>query len=82
MLRCALARGRRYDFHSTNFAVPLRAEREGAPADVPRGLADTWAWIKWDYAGRPQRSTVRSGAGKHAALSRHTRQVQPAAPVP
>ena len=50
----------RYDYASTNFAVPLRAQREDTP-DIPRELCDTWAWVKWDCSGRPQRGSVRAG---------------------
>lgn len=72
---CTLARmhpppcsrlGPRYDHRSTNFAVPLRPERDDIE-DIPRELCDTWAWIKWDYGGRPQRSTVGAG-GTRAAV--------------
>jgi hypothetical protein len=31
--------------------------------ELPRELCDTWAWIKWDYGGRPQRSTVGARRG-------------------
>lgn len=40
-------------------------EREDVP-DLPRDLCDTWSWIKWDYAGRPQRSSVRDAVALHA----------------
>lgn len=50
-----------YDNMGSNFAVSLRAPVQAAPGAVkapqvpsqlPRALCDTWAWIKWDHAGK------------------------------
>jgi hypothetical protein len=66
---------RRYDHLSTNFAVPLRPELDAASRDdvpdVPRELCDTWAWMKWDHGGRPQRSTVRTCGALFASAFAH-----------
>ncbi|KAI8477159.1 MAG: R1 protein [Monoraphidium minutum] len=56
-----------YDHHSTNFAVPLRPERDDIP-DIPRELCDTWAWIKWDHGGRPQRGMAQANREYDAAV--------------
>ncbi|GFH15444.1 PPDK_N domain-containing protein, partial [Haematococcus lacustris] len=48
-----------WDNNSANFRVPLRKEVDTRvkPVDVlPKPLCDKWAWVRWDWEGRPPRS--------------------------
>ncbi|PNW80482.1 hypothetical protein CHLRE_07g319300v5 [Chlamydomonas reinhardtii] len=48
-----------YDNNGTNFKVELRADASpSAPKldQLPKDLCDKWAWVRWDFVGRPQRS--------------------------
>lgn len=55
------ASNRWWDHYGSNFAVPLKsAEQRAADADLPKQLCDTWAWIRWDYNGRPNRSEAQA----------------------
>lgn len=51
---------RRYDNNSFNFRVELRPDVDvAAPPKVdqlPKELCDMWAWVRYDFAGRPPRS--------------------------
>ncbi|KAF8067212.1 R1 [Scenedesmus sp. PABB004] len=53
-----------YDHLGSNFAVPLRPAKAAGggapPAQLPQALCDTWAWIRWDHAGRPHRSEAQA----------------------
>lgn len=74
-----------YDHLSTNFAVPLRPELDAASRDdvpdVPRELCDTWAWMKWDHGGRPQRSTAQANAEYDAAVDEMERLLRAGRPL-
>lgn len=68
----------RYDKSGTNYQLPLRPDGsapkggssvEGASVDLPRRLCDTWAWMRWDYSGRPQRSNEQAGREYEAAVA-------------
>jgi hypothetical protein len=53
----------RYDNNSSNFRAPLRADADTGykPVEVlPKPLCDKWAWVRWDYAGRPPRSEAQA----------------------
>lgn len=68
----------RYDHLGSNFAVPLRSGKEEAGQAVvktaerqklPQALCDTWAWIRWDHAGRPHRSEEQADLEYEAAVA-------------
>jgi hypothetical protein len=68
----------RWDHLGSNFAVQLRPNKEpaapGAPkvaekAQLPQALCDTWAWIRWDHAGRPHRSEEQADMEYEAAVA-------------
>jgi hypothetical protein len=68
----------RYDHLGSNFAVPLRSGKEEAGttvpaaaerAKLPQALCDTWAWIRWDHAGRPHRSEEQADMEYEAAVA-------------
>uniref|UniRef100_A0A383VC26 Uncharacterized protein n=1 Tax=Tetradesmus obliquus TaxID=3088 RepID=A0A383VC26_TETOB len=67
-----------YDHLGSNFAVPLRSGKEEAGQAVvktaerqklPQALCDTWAWIRWDHAGRPHRSEEQADLEYEAAVA-------------
>jgi hypothetical protein len=73
-----LRRACRWDHLGSNFAVQLRPNKEpaapGAPkaadkAKLPQALCDTWAWIRWDHAGRPHRSEEQADMEYEAAVA-------------
>eukprot|EP00878_Enallax_costatus_P035579 GHUV01039755.1.p2 GENE.GHUV01039755.1~~GHUV01039755.1.p2 ORF type:complete len:114 (-),score=17.22 GHUV01039755.1:406-747(-) len=35
---------------------------------LPQALCDTWAWIRWDHAGRPNRSEAQADDEYEAAV--------------
>lgn len=50
-----------YDNNGSNFTVPLRTDMVSCPApqpadSLPKTLCDKWAWVRWDFQGRPSRS--------------------------
>ncbi|MEW5309696.1 MAG: hypothetical protein WDW38_001561 [Sanguina aurantia] len=53
-----------YDCNGSNFKVSLRSTPSLDEADalssrgdaLPKELCDKWAWVRWDFASRPQRS--------------------------
>lgn len=66
-----------YDNNNKNFAVSLRAPKAAVPGvakapevpdQLPRALCDTWAWIKWDHAGRGAGGTEGGRGGKGTGL--------------
>jgi hypothetical protein len=78
LLRCHACR---WDHLGSNFAVQLRPNKEpaapGAPkaaekAKLPQALCDTWAWIRWDHAGRPHRSEEQADMEYEAAVAEMT----------
>lgn len=36
---------------------------------LPQQLCDTWAWIRWDHAGRPHRSEQQADAEYEQAVA-------------
>lgn len=63
-----------YDCHGTNFVVDLHksateAKRSQDIPAPPKELCDVWAWIKWDYSGRPNRGQAQAQLEYDNAIS-------------
>lgn len=55
----------RYDCNSSNYRLPLRKGADVGPKQVevlPKPLCDKYAWVRWDFDGRPNRSEQQAQA--------------------
>jgi hypothetical protein len=49
--------------------ISAAAEMTREKNKLPQALCDTWAWIRWDHAGRPHRSEEQADMEYEAAVS-------------